>query len=154
MNTKRLNSHIEEEKVNNELGQIVWKVLVIGESQDSETREILLTVEGSVKIGRNPPDAHDIRIAPYCLCVSRNHGEIITREVDSILECYFRDTGSMRGSFVIGKGAKAIRLRQGMGADEYPIENGMVIRLGGENPSEKTCDIQFVKFTIPKTERR
>ncbi len=154
MNPKRYNSYIEEETVDNELGQVVWKVLVIGERPDSEPREILLTVEGSVKIGRNPPDAHDIRIAPYCLCVSRNHGEIITREVDNTLECYFRDTGSMRGSFVIGKGAKAIRLRQGMGADEYPVENGMIIRLGGENSSEKTCDIQFVKVTIPKTECR
>lgn len=140
--------------MNRESEQTIWKVLVIGERPDREPREILLTVEGSVKIGRNPPDAQDIRIDPSCLCVSRNHGEIITREVYKNLECYFRDTGSMRGSFVIGTGAKATRLRQGATADEYPVDDGMIIRLGGEEQSAKTCDLQFFRVTIPMTESR
>lgn len=134
--------------------QYIWKVLVIVERPDRDTREVLLAVEGSVKVGRNPPDPQDIRIDPRCICVSRNHGEIITREVYNILECYFRDTGSMRGSFVIGSEGKTTRCRQGTGADEYQVDDGMIIRLGGTESSEKTCDLRFEKVIIPLTESR
>jgi pSer/pThr/pTyr-binding forkhead associated (FHA) protein len=131
--------------------QYTWKVLVVDGGAKSKPREVWLPTESTVRIGRNPPGPHDIRINPACTFVSRDHGEIVTRTVYESLECFFRDTGSLRGSYKI-EDEHGTRIPRGR-REDYPINDGMTIRLGGDTKSEKTCDLTFVKVPIPKTER-
>jgi pSer/pThr/pTyr-binding forkhead associated (FHA) protein len=126
---------------------IIWRLRI----KDGTDRTILIRKEETIKIGRNPPGPNDIVIDARCTYVSRIHGEVIVKSGTQSLECYYRDIGSSRRSYIKHAHENPIICQEGRGSEPYQIYDATIVRLGDKKSSEKTCDIEFIKEKIVPT---